>query len=336
MNHLRRYHWIVLALAFAIALPAAALAQQSGLSSEGAEAVDRAVVLVNTFRESGGRVSRGSGSGIVIDPTGLVLTAEHVAARSTRLEVILRNGEVYPATVVGTDPVFDAALLRIQTARPLPAAALGASSLMLPGDSVVAFGRAPRRQAGPTAGAFLAFDVDARPGVPSLRTSAVAWPGDSGGALVNTRGEVVGVIVAITRDGTVSLSVAIDAVRHILDDLRAGLVRHPWLGVTGGTITDALAGELGLPAQRGVLLFEVFEGGPAAQAGLRGGRAAGARDVPRGGDVIVAIDGQPVTTFGQLAAYVLGRRIGDTVQLDMLRDGQPFSASVVLGERPTL
>ena len=85
-----------------------------------------------------------------------------------------------------------------------------------------------------------------------------------------------------------------------------------------------------------MLLFEVSEGGPAAQAGLRGGRAAGARDVPRGGDVIIAIDGQPVTTFGQLAAYVLSRRIGDTVQLDLLRDGQPFSASVVLGERPTL
>lgn len=333
---MRRHRWIFLALVLALAFPAPALAQQSALSPDDSEAVDRAIVLVNTYRENGGRVSRGSGSGIVIDPSGFILTAEHVAARSTRLEVVLRSGEVYPATVVGTDPVFDAALLRIQTARPLPVAALGTSSMMLLGEPVVAFGRAPRRQSGPTAGAFLAFDVDARPGVPSLRSSAGAWPGDSGGALVNVRGEVVGVIVAITRDGTVSLAIAIDAVTHILNDLRTGFVRHPWLGITGGTITDALAGELGLPVRRGVLIYEVLEGGPAAEAGLRGGRSDGAGTIPRGGDIVVAIDGRPVTTFGQLAAYVLSKRIGDTVLLEMLRDGQPFSTSVVLGERPTL
>lgn len=334
--NLQRHRWIVLALALALALPTPLLAQQ-GLSAESVEVVDRAVVLINTYREgSGGRISRGSGSGIVLDPSGLILTAAHVAARATRLEVMLRNGEVHAASIVGTDPLFDAALLRIQPNRPLSFAALGTSSAMAPGDTVVAFGRAPRRQGGPTAGALLAFDVDARPGVPSLRSSATAWPGDSGGALVNARGEVVGVIVAITRDGTVSLSIAIDGVKHILSDLRTGYVRHPWLGITGTTITDALAEEHGLLVRRGVLVFESLEGGPAAQAGLRGGRAAGDGSIPRGGDVIVAVDGRPVTTFGQLAAYVLSKRIGDTVLLEMLRDGQPISASVVLGERPSL
>jgi S1-C subfamily serine protease len=333
---LRQRRWIFLVLVAVLVLPVTAGAQQGALSSESVDAVDRAIVLVNTYRESGGRTSRGSGSGIIIDATGLILTAEHVAARSTRLEVVLQNGEIYPATVVGTDPLFDSALLRIQTNRALPSVSLGASAGLAPGDSVVAFGRAPRRQSGPTGGAFLAFDVDARPGVLNLRSSAVAWPGDSGGALVNSRGEVVGVIVAITRDGAISLSVSIDAIKHILNDLRAGFVRHPWLGLTGTTISDALAQEHGLTVRQGVLVFEVFEGGPAAQAGLRGGRITGSGNIPQGGDVIVSVDGRPITTFGQMAAYVFSKRIGDPIRLEMLRDGQPFSAIVVLAERPSL
>lgn len=337
MTVLRQHRWICLVvLAAVLVLPVTARAEQGVLSSESVDAVDRAIVLVNTYRENAGRVSRGSGSGIIIDSSGLILTAEHVAARSTRLEVVLQNGEVYAATVVGSDPLFDSALLRIQANRALPSAILGASAGLAPGDNVVAFGRAPRRQSGPTGGAFLAFDVDARPGVLNLRSSAAAWPGDSGGALVNNRGEVVGVIVAITRDGAISLSVSIDAIKQILNDLRAGFVRHPWLGLTGTTISEQIAEDHALTVRQGVLVFEVFEGGPAAQAGLRGGRATGAGNVPQGGDVIVAIDGRPMVTFGQMAAYVLSKRIGDAIRLDMLRDGQPFNATVVLGERPSL
>ncbi|HXF82363.1 MAG TPA: PDZ domain-containing protein, partial [bacterium] len=124
-----------------------------------------------------------------------------------------------------------------------------------------------------------------------------------------------------------------EAIWRHLAELRAGFVRHPWLGLSGITITPQVALELGL-APGGVLITEVIEGGPAALAGLRGGRAASARDLPRGGDVIVAIDGRPVATFGTLAAYVLSRRIGDTVTLELLRDGQTVLTTVVLGERP--
>ncbi|HET6780896.1 MAG TPA: trypsin-like peptidase domain-containing protein [bacterium] len=336
MTVLRQHRWIFLMLVVVLVLPVPVRAQQGPLSPESVDAVDRAIVLVHTYRESGGRTSRGSGSGIIIDSTGLILTADHVAARSTRLEVVLQNGEVYPATVVGTDPLFDSALVRIQTNRSLPSAFLGASTGLAPGDSVMAFGRAPRRQSGPTGGTFLAFDVDARPGVLNLRSSAVAWPGDSGGALVNGRGEVVGVIVAITRDGNISLSVSIDAIKHIMNDLRLGFVRHPWLGLTGTTISEQIAQEHGLTVRQGVLVFEVFEGGPAAQAGLRAGRATGAGNVPQGGDVIVAIDGRSTVTFGQMAAYILSKRIGDAIRLDMLRDGQPLGATVILAERPSL
>ena len=321
------------AVLLVIVLGAPAAAQVAPPSSP-LEAADHAVVLVAVLTESGGRLVRGSGSGIIIESDGLILTANHVIARARQIDVTLWTGETMRARVVGTDPVYDAALIKVDARLPLPTAALGSSSLLQPGSILTALGRSPRRRAGPTSGTFLETDVEARPGIPHVRASAVVWPGDSGGALINDRGEVIGLIVAITRDGAVSLSVAMDAIRQHLSDLRAGFVRHPWLGVMGITITDQVVAELGLATSGGVLILEVVEGGPAALAGLRGGRAAGPRDIPRGGDVIVAMDGHRVTTFGALAAYVLSRRIGDAVTLELIRDGQPFSTTVVLGERP--
>ncbi|HEY3247802.1 MAG TPA: trypsin-like peptidase domain-containing protein [bacterium] len=333
------YRWLVVLLAFAVvaAAPSGSVAQSTALPAPIVDAVERAVVQINITFDSNGRVGRASGSGIVIDPGGLILTAQHVVARATSIDVIFKNGEAVTAHVIGTDPVFDLALVRIDPRVALPVAVLGNSSLLREGDLVTTFGRAPRRTGGPSTGAFITLDFEARPGAPYLRTTATVYPGDSGGALVNDRGEVVGVIVATARDGTFSLSVASDAVKALLPDLRAGTVRHPWLGVTGQTIDDELAAELGLPVRSGVLVFEVVDGGPAALAGLRGGRpAASPRDAPRGGDIIVAIDGRPVRTFGALAGYVLSRHIGDTVTLEILRDGRTFSVSVVLGERPNI
>jgi len=322
----------------AVALLAAPLpAQTASPPPFAVEAADRAVVMVSmTFRTPDGRAGRGSGSGIIIDPAGLVLTAGHVVDRAVTVTVQLRTGDVVPAEVVGTDRVFDVALLRIDAGRPLPASALGLSSLLQRGDTVIALGRSPRRQLGPTAGAFLETDLETRAGVPNLVSTATVYPGDSGGALVNERGEVVGIIVAITRNGLLSLSLASDAVRSLLTDLRAGRVSHPWLGITGRTITDDLAAELNLPVRSGALILEVLPHGPASLAGLRGGRLNGGVDFPAGGDIITAIDGNPVTTFGALAAYVLGRRVGDTVTLQIHRDGQVIQAMVTLGERPTL
>lgn len=318
-------------LVIALGVPATA---QTAAPPAAVEAVDYAVVLVSVLTENGGRLVRGSGSGIIIEADGLILTANHVIARARQIDVTLWTGETLRARVVGADPVYDDALIKVDARLPLPTAALGSSSLLQPGSVLTALGRAPRRRAGPTTGAFIETDVEARPGIPHVRASAVVWPGDSGGALVNDRGEVVGLIVAITRDGTVSLSLAVDAIRQHLSDLRTGFVRHPWLGVMGITITDQVVQELGLATAGGVLILEVVEGGPSALAGLRGGRAAGPRDIPRGGDVIVAMDGRPVTTFGALAAYVLSRRIGDAVTLELIRDRAPFTTTVVLGERP--
>jgi len=314
-----------------LAAPQGVLAQASPTVLD----ADRAIVLISVVADSGGRTVRGSGSGIIIEPDGLILTASHVVSRARQIDVTLSTGESLPARVVGTDSLFDAALIKVDApGRPLPAATLGSSSVLYPGQTLIALGRSPRRQQGPTSGGFIELDLEARPGVPYLRASTTVWPGDSGGALVNVSGEVMGLIVAITRDGSVSLSVAVDGIKTFIPDLRAGTVRHPWIGVVGATITNQMVAELGLAVRSGVLILEVVEGGPAAQAGLRGGRAGGPRDIPRGGDIITSVDGRPLTSFGSLASYVLSRRIGDSVTLEFIRDGQVFSATVVLGERP--
>lgn len=328
-----RGRWLIPVLV--VALVAAPTLAQGLLPPSLADAVDEAIVLVNVVYDSGGRPVRGSGSGIVIGSSGLILTAEHVINRATSVEVQYQSGVTYPARVVGRDPVYDAALLRIEPQKVLPTASLGAASTLHPGDLVTAFGRSPRRRAGPSPGTFIELDLEARPGTPYLRSTAVVFPGDSGGALVNDRGEVVGLIVAITRNGQISLAVSTDAVRSIMDELRAGLVRHPWLGIFGTTITPELARDLALPVTSGVLILDVAEGGPAALAGVRGGRATSPREIPRGGDVITALDGKAMPTFGTLASYILGKRIGDTVALEVWRDGLTYTIPVVLGERPT-
>lgn len=297
------------------------------------EAVDRAVVQLSVEYRSGARTVRGSGSGIVVDPAGMILTAHHVVDGAVSLEARWPDGRALPASVVGVDRVYDAALVRVASPDPLPAVSLGSSSSLAPGETVIALGRSPRRREGPTAGVFLNIDREIRPGAPYLVSTAVVYPGDSGGALVSARGDVVGVVVAFTRNGQLSLSVATDAVRSVWDGLLAGEVRHPWLGIVGRTVTPELAGQLGLPVSAGVLVVEAIAGGPAAAAGVRGPSDRGSL---RGGDVIVAADGQPVTTFGALAAHVLSRRIGDVVTLDLVRGDQTLQVAVVLGERPTL
>jgi len=297
--------------------------------------VDQAVVLISVVVESGGRTIRGSGSGIIIEAGGLILTAAHVVRSAQSMEVTLWTGQSLPARLVGVDPLFDAALIRVDATAPLPTAALGSATPLTSGALLTALGRAPRRQSGPTAGEFIDVDLEVRPGVPNLLASTRVWPGDSGGALVDGRGEVVGLIVAVTRDGSISLSLSMDAVKRLMPDLLTGSVRHPWLGIAGRTLTPELAQELGLAGRNGVLVLEVIPGGPAVAAGLRGSGAPSG-EIPRGGDLIVAIDGRPVTAFGAMAAYVLSRRIGDTVTMQVLRDGELFTTTIVLGERPSV
>ncbi len=328
--------WSIVACAVLALATAPAVAQVDALSSATAQAIDSAIVWVNVTLESRGRVTHASGSGVIIDQTGMILTAAHVVARATQVEVKLPSGEVLPTHVVGIDPVFDAAALRVESRALLPVVPLGTSSRLQRGDAVTVFGRAPSRQAGPTLGEFLEVNLEVRPGAPYLVTTAPAYPGDSGGALVNARGELVGIVGGISKDGSVSVSMAIDAIKGVYADLLAGTVRHAWIGIVGETITDDLALELGLSVRSGVLVLEVVENSPAALAGLLGGQATAPPALPRGGDIITGVDGRPIRTFGELAAYVLGKRIGDPLTLELLRGGRTMTVPIILGERPNL
>ncbi len=328
--------WMLVAVVVFSLAVAPATAQSRGLPTATVEAVDQAVVLMNVAMESSGRITRGSGSGVIIDPAGLILTAAHVVSRATRIEVKLRTGDTLAARVVGVDPVFDAALVRVEPRQSLPVVPLGTSGYLQRGDAVTVFGRAASREAGPTSGVFRWMNLEVRPGTPYLQTTAAAYPGDSGGALVNARGELVGIVSGISRDGAVSLAVAIDAIKGIYPDLLAGSVRHPWIGIVGETITDDLAQELALPVRRGVFVLEVVEGSPAALAGLLGGQSIAPPVLPRGGDIITGVDGRPIQSFGELAAYILSKRIGEAVALQLVRGGRITTVTVVLAERPNL
>ncbi|MBI4277455.1 MAG: trypsin-like peptidase domain-containing protein [Armatimonadetes bacterium] len=297
------------------ALPQAALEQ-----------AEASVVWIRILvqRRGGGRPGEGSGSGIVLEPSGLVLTAEHVVRGAVRVMVTTRDRSgVHEARVLGADALLDAALLEVDglTAPPLP---VGQSGLLQPGDPVIALGRAPRRSE-PSSGTVVDVSEQYRPGVMMIRHSAPVFPGDSGGALLNTRGELIGLVVASARTGG-GLAVAIDDVRRALDQLRTGTIRRPWLGISGTTITREIARDLNLPVQEGILVIEVIGDGPAARAGLRGGQ--------REGDVIVAIDGRSVTSFETLLGYVLRKQPGEEVTLTVLRDGQTVTVRVTLQARP--
>ncbi|MBI3988750.1 MAG: PDZ domain-containing protein, partial [candidate division NC10 bacterium] len=176
-----------------------------------------------------------------------------------------------------------------------------------------------------------------------IQTDAAINPGNSGGPLLNSRGEVIGINTAIfsPSGGNVGIGFAIpiNTAKRLLPELvRKGRASHPWLGIAGMDITPELAKDLNLPVNEGVLVAQVYPGSPAERAGLRGSRRplrVGNTIVRTGGDIITAIDGRKLTSVDDLTSFLdLERKVGDSVRLDILRDGQSLSISVRLGELP--
>jgi len=297
----------------------------------------------------------GAGSGIVYDKEGHIITNFHVIEDATELLVTLPDETTVPAQVVGADPSNDLAVLKVDAApellHPVP---LGQSSDLQVGQFVVAIGNPFGFERTLTVGVVSALgrvieSPDERFIGEIIQTDAAINPGNSGGPLLDLSGQVIGVNTAIFSPSQASagigFAVPVDTVRRVVPELIArGYFPHPWLGLSYVWDLNAdrarILREAGMdvPVEEGLLLLEIAPGSPAAAAGLRGGQERvrlGRTILLIGGDILTAIDGEPIATGRDLLRFLDTRtEVGQTVQVTVWRDGQETAIPVTLTEQP--
>ena len=298
----------------------------------------------------------GLGSGFVLDGRGYVATNAHVIRgrgpkfeRARQVYVSFADGNRVPAEIVGDDPNADVALLRIDprglTLTPLR---LGSSSGLRVGAPVAAIGSPFGQDQSLSVGVISATgrDIDSLTDFKiggAIQTDAAINHGNSGGPLLNGRGEVIGINAQIETTGGggegVGFAIPVDTVKRSLAQLREqGRVDYAYLGVSTQELYPQLADRLGVPSEDGALVVTVEEGGPADDAGLdTGGRRvdfAGQEGIPAGGDVIVGIEGRPVRDSSDLTNFIALRDPGERVDLEVLRGRDRRTVTVTLGQRP--
>jgi len=290
----------------------------------------------------------GAGSGFVIDPRGYILTNYHVVAGAQSIEVILGDKTRAPAKYIGADQRNDVALIKIDPkGKQLAALPLGDSSALQVGQKVLAIGDPFGFNSTLTTGVVSALGRTVQTSdttfiEDAIQTDAAINRGNSGGPLINTHGDVIGINTAIyTPSGTtagIGFAIPINTAKLIANDLMTeGKVRRAYLGVRTISVAGWLAEALDLPVQDGLLVEEAYRGGPAAGAGIRGGNRmaqAGMRTIAIGGDVIVGIEGQKVSNQFDIDYILNHKRPGDTVNVTLYRGGKKMEIPVKLGERP--
>jgi Do/DeqQ family serine protease len=292
-----------------------------------------AVVYLRSRHEMGYDVwgesyTSSSGSGVIVSPEGYIVTNNHVIEEGDNVEVILNDRREYRAQIIGTDPTTDIALLKID-AKELPFLGFGDSDSLMVGEWVLAVGNPFRLQSTVTAGIVSAkardIDIlDSQYGIESfIQTDAAVNQGNSGGALVNIDGELVGINTAIiTYSGRYegySFAIPANLVKKVISDLKEfGTVHRGLLGVEARTVDDKIAQDLGLSEVEGVYVFRVSPGSGSYEAGIQSG------------DVLVGINDQDINTLPQLLELVGRYRPGDTVKVQLLRDGRQKQVEVVL------
>ncbi|MEQ9330782.1 DegQ family serine endoprotease [Thalassobaculum sp.] len=271
--------------------------------------------------------AHGLGSGFVIDPTGYVVTNNHVVEGATEVKIKLGDQQEYAATVVGTDRETDLALLKVDAGKDLPAAVFGNSESLRVGDPVIAVGNPFGLGGTVTSGIVSARGraIDDGPYVDFIQTDAAINRGNSGGPLFNMDGQVVGVNSAILspNGGSVGVGFAIpsDTVRTVIAQLReSGRVERGWLGVSVQPVTPEIADAIGLADNRGALVAQVMPDGPAE------GRL-------QSGDVIRSVDGKPVESMRELPKLIAASRIGEPARIGIVRDGKSMDVAVDIGRR---
>jgi S1-C subfamily serine protease len=292
-----------------------------------------------------------TGSGFVVDKNGTILTNAHVIDGASKVTVQFEDDKVADARVMGKDSSTDLAVLKVDpdglSLRPL---AFGSSKSVQVGDPTIAIGNPFGLDRTLTTGVVSA--LQRRITAPSgfeikdvIQTDAAINPGNSGGPLLDAAGRVIGINSQIATGGSgsqgnigIGFAVPVDTAKEVLPQLKAkGRVDRAYLGITGQTI-DATLKPLNLAATKGVLVQTITVGGPAAKAGLRGGRAqvqvSGGQPLALGGDIITSVDGKPVSTMDEVAGAVAAKKPGQDMSLQIVRGAKKQTVTITLGTRP--
>jgi len=281
------------------------------------------------FPDSSAQPRLGSGTGFIIDPSGVIVTAYHVVRGADHVKVKLQDGRRFISKSIKSDPKTDLAIVRIETKETLPFLKWGDSNAMEIGDRVLAVGAPYGLEGTVTQGIVSGKGRSLRLNMYEdfIQTDAAINPGNSGGPLVNMDGNVIGVnsVIKSMSGGFqgVGLAVSSDLARQVVDQLlKNGAVQRGFMGVQVSMLTPEVAQRLGLKDQQGLLVAKVFDKSPAAKAGMKDG------------DVITALDGKPMTTPSVLASSVARLAVGKMADLVIWRDGKTQKLQVNIEQQP--
>ncbi len=335
------------AVALIEAAPAAIGATPAGSFRTAAQKASAAVVSINTskaarrnpnsndpwfrffFGEQGSEPQAGLGSGVIVSPSGYILTNNHVVEGADEIEVVLNDSRTGRAKVIGTDPDTDLAILKIELDK-LPVIVLGNSDSAQVGDQVLAIGNPFGVGQTVTSGIVSALGRN-QLGINTfenfIQTDAAINPGNSGGALVDTNGNLLGINTAIYSQSGGSMGIGfaipVSTAKLVLEGIvKDGQITRGWIGVEPNDLSPELAETFNIRTRQGVIITGVLQNGPAAQAGINPG------------DVILKIAGQPVSDVAQLLASVAALKPGAPARFSMERKNQPLELDVTPGVRP--
>src|SRR5437870_6534133 len=279
------------------------------------------------FRRRPREDARATGSGVLVDPKGYILTNNHVIENAQDIIVRLSDQRKFTAKLVGRDPKTDIAVLKVDAPRPLPAAELGDSDHLRVGQWAIAIGNPFGLDRTVTVG-IISATARTRVGVTQydnfIQTDASINPGNSGGPLLNIDGKVIGINTAIVAAGQgIGFSIPINQARDVMQQLiTRGRVVRGWLGIAIQDVTDQLSGSFGVKEREGVLVAEVMKGSPAEAAGLRAG------------DVVVELSGAQIKEVPDLQRRIAAVKPGQTMKLTVIREKKPVAVTAQLGELP--
>lgn len=317
------------------------------------EKVHRAVVNIATTTLSVNfwmqvTPQQGQGTGFIIDKRGYILTNNHVVENARDITVTLSTGKKLPATLIGRDPTSDLAVIKISEENINEVAELGDSSELLVGQKALAIGNPFGLGQTLTTGIISALNrsiiTEEETRIDEvIQTDAPINPGNSGGPLLNSNGEVIGINTSIfTTSGGyqgIGFAIPINQAKEIAAQLIAtGKVARPWLGVASWISINELSGYLDFGIDYGLLIVQIYQGSPAAQAGLKGGDRMvilGRYRLYVGGDIITSIDGNTISELSDIDRMLRKKKVGDRITVKVFRDGRLMDVPVTLTEKPS-